>query len=72
MCVPASNGIATVMSGWCRFSANSIELRVDRYDTRLRSILTSKGVNCGMGKLNRKVSSTGLDTTISKKHPRVV
>jgi hypothetical protein len=52
MFVPASNGSATVMSGWCSFSADSSELRVDRYNTLLRSIRTRKGVNCGTGKLN--------------------
>ena len=66
MSVPASKGIATVMSGWCCFSANSIELRVDRFNTLSRSIRTRKGVNCGTGKLNRKISSTGLETTISR------
>jgi hypothetical protein len=65
MLARASNGIATVMSGCCCFSASSIELRVDRYNTLSRSIRARKGVNCGTGKLNRKVS-TGLETTISK------
>jgi hypothetical protein len=35
------------MSGWCCFSADSIELRVDRFNTLSRSIRTRKGVNCG-------------------------
>jgi hypothetical protein len=66
MCVPASNGIATVMAVRCCSSADSVQLRVDRHSTQSRSIRTKEGVNGGTGKLNRKVLQPVLRRRLPK------